>query len=180
MGNERWVRSQLKKFPKPAGFGIVEIGAGDGALCSQMARLFPEAPIAAYDLAPKPQKLDSRVTWHQGDLFEQIPPSNGGILVANLFLHHFEKPALAALGKWISGFDVFIFNEPDRSQLPHYLGNLINPFINRVTRHDMHVSIDAGFTKGEISDFLELDLRHWQIRETSTWRGARRMVAYRI
>ncbi len=180
MGNERWVRSQLQKFPKPADFGIVEIGAGDGALCGQMARLFPKSPIAAYDLAPKPRKLDGRVAWHQGDLFEQIPPSTGGILVANLFLHHFEKPALAALGKWISGFDVLIFNEPDRSQIPHYLGNLINPFINHVTRHDMHVSIDAGFTHGEISALLELDLRHWQIRETSTWRGARRMVAYRI
>jgi len=180
MGNERWVLSQLGNFPQAAALGITELGAGDAMLCGQMARQFPEAPIAAYDLAPRPVKLESRVTWHQGDLFEKPAPQQGGILVANLILHHFEKPALAALGKWISGFDVFIFNEPDRSQLPHYLGNLMHPFINHVTRHDMHVSIDAGFLKGEMSALLELELRHWQIRETSAWRGARRMVAYRI
>lgn len=180
MGSERWVCSELKRFPRAAAFGLVEIGAGDGALCSQMASLFPEASIAAYDLALRPEKLAQRVTWHEGDLFTKPTPKSGGILVANLFLHHFEPTALAALGQWIAGFDVMIFNEPDRRSVPHLLGNLLHPMINRVTQHDMHVSIDAGFAKGEMAEFLGLDERHWQIRETSTWRGARRVVACRI
>lgn len=180
MGNERWVCGELRRFPRAAAFGIVEIGAGDGALCSQIAKLFPDASIAAYDLAQRPEKLEPRVIWHEGDLFTKPMPKSGGILVANLFLHHFEPPALATLGQWISGFDVLIFNEPDRNRLPHLMGNLFHPVINRVTRHDMHVSIDAGFAKGEMIDLLGLDERHWQIRETSTWRGARRVIAYRI
>jgi hypothetical protein len=159
--------------------GIVEIGAGDGMLCGKLARRFPQAPVAAYDLAPRPAELEPRVAWHRGDLFEVPAPERGGVLVANLFLHHFEGEALAALGRWLENFEVLVFNEPDRSRLPHGLGGLLHPWINRVTRHDMHVSIRAGFAAGEMARFLGLDEKHWRIRETSTWRGARRVVACR-
>ncbi len=177
MGNERWVCGQLRKFQPTVASGIVEIGAGDGALCRKMARMFPGAPIAGYDLAMRPADLVPQVAWHVGDIFTKPSPTSSGILVANLFLHHFEKAALAGIGRWIEGFDVLIFNEPDRSSLPHFLGKLLHPFINRVTRHDMHVSIDAGFVSGEMEALLNLSRGHWRIHETSTWRGARRVVA---
>jgi hypothetical protein len=179
MGNERWICRAIRPFSSLAGRGIVEVGAGDGMLCQQLARLFPLAPLTAYDLAPRPVNLDSRVGWKQGDIFQMDPPQQGGVLIANLFLHHFEGPALVALSRWMQGFDVFVFNEPDRARLPHVLGGLMHPCINRVTRHDMHVSIRAGFVAGEIATLLELDSRQWQQRETSTWRGARRVVAWR-
>ena len=178
MGNERWIRRVVRKFPDAAGRGIVEIGAGDGALCGRLALDFPDAPVSAYDLAPPPPAA-GRIIWHQGDLFEMPPPPPGGVLVANLFLHHFEPPALELLGKWMAGSEVLVFNEPDRALLPHGLGRLIDPFINRVTRHDMHVSIDAGFRKGELTDALSLFGGTWRIRETSTWRGSRRVIASR-
>jgi len=179
MGNERWVCRSMRRFPSEANHGITEIGAGDGLLCHQLARLFPQAPVAAYDLAPRPADLDARIAWHRGDLFETTPPESGGVLVANLFLHHFEENDLNTLGRWMGHFDVLVFNEPDRCRTPHLLGNLMHPWINRVTRHDMHVSIDAGFAAGEIGRLLDLDSRRWRIRETSTWRGARRVVACR-
>ena len=179
MGNERWICRTAGHFTEVVEKGIVEIGAGDGMLCSKLARLFPQAPVAAYDLAPVPVNLQSRVRWRQGDIFEIRVPERGGVLVANLFLHHFEKDALTVLGRWCGNFDVLIFNEPDRARLPHLLGGMMHPMINRVTRHDMHVSIRAGFTTGEIPLFLGLDSDRWEIRETSTWRGARRMVACR-
>ena len=179
MGNERWILRALRRFPITANQGIVEIGAGDGLLCHKLARLFPQAPVAAYDLAPRPERLDGRVEWHCGDLFKKDVPPAGGVLVANLFLHHFEKDSLLALGHWMRHFEVLVINEPDRSRLPHLLGRLMHPWINRVTRHDMHVSISAGFTAGEIGSLLELDEKHWKFRETSTWRGARRVVAWR-
>jgi hypothetical protein len=178
MGNERWVCRAVRRFPEAAAKGIVEIGAGDGVLSNRLAERFPMAKVSAYDLAPAPP-LKSGIEWHQGDVFESPAPPPGGILVANLFLHHFEGAELAALGRWFRDFDVLVFNEPDRSRLPHVLGGLMHPWINRVTRHDMHVSIDAGFAAGEISNALNLDPRVWQIRESSTWRGARRMVAWR-
>jgi 2-polyprenyl-3-methyl-5-hydroxy-6-metoxy-1,4-benzoquinol methylase len=176
MGNDRWIRREVRRFPDAARRGIVEIGAGDGALCHRLALDFPHAPVSAYDLAP-PASASSRVVWHQGDLFEAAPPQTGGVLVANLFLHHFEASALEMLGKWMKPFDVLVLNEPDRARLPHVLGRLLNPFVNRVTRHDMHVSISAGFRKNELAAALGLLDKRWSILETSTWRGSRRVVA---
>jgi hypothetical protein len=74
---------------------------------------------------------------------------------------------------------MLIFNEPDRSHIAAFLGKLLHPFVNHVTRHDMQVSIRAGFRSGEIAALLGLDASHWKIRETSTWRGARRVIALR-
>lgn len=179
MGNERWVCRTVGKHAESARRGIVEIGAGDGILCGKLARLFPQATVAAYDFAPRPTALEERVVWNRGDIFEAAPPVTGGLLVANLFLHHFEGESLMQLGRWMDGFEVLVFCEPDRARLPHILGGLMHPWINRVTRHDMHVSITAGFLRGEISRFMGLDADRWQSRESSTWRGARRVVFWR-
>jgi hypothetical protein len=180
MGNERWIRGVLRRHEAAARRGIVEIGAGDGALCGRLARMFPDAPVSAYDLMERPVDLPASVVWHRGDLLEAPVPETGGVLVANLFLHHFEGELLTALGRWISRFDLLVINEPDRSRAPHVLGALMHPFINRVTRHDMHVSIRAGFAGSEIGHLLGLDAEGWEIRENSTWRGSRRVLAWRV
>lgn len=104
----------------------------------------------------------------------------GGVLVANLFLHHFEGESLRMLGKLCGGFEVVVFSEPDRAILPHMLGVLLWPAINRVTRHDMHVSIRAGFAAGELPELMGLEPEKWTFRETSTWRGARRVIGLHI
>ena len=179
MGNEAWILRQVRQFPQAADHGIVEIGAGDGTLCHRLSTGFPNAPVSAYDLAPAPRIPGSRIAWHQGDLFTAPAPAAGGVLVANLFLHHFEGAALVALGTWANAFEVLVFNEPDRARMPHVLGGIMHPFVNRVTRHDMHVSITAGFQPGEIPRALGLTADRWHIRETSTWRGSRRVVASR-
>jgi len=180
MGNEKWICETALGFKDSAARGIVEIGAGDGQLTARLARLFPSSAVKAYDLAPRPPRLIERVIWTQGDLFTVPPPQTGGVLVANLFLHHFEGQSLRDLGKWCEGFEVLIFNEPDRASFPHFLGGLLHPFINRITRHDMHVSIRAGFSQGELLDLLGLNTENRVFRETSTWRGSRRAVAWRI
>jgi hypothetical protein len=179
MGNERWVCRTLRRFPEAAGRGIVEIGAGDGKLCEKIVSRFPQAAVAAYDLAPVPADLKSQVAWHRGDIFTMPPPAPGGVRIANLFLHHFEGESLAALGRWLANAELLIFNEPDRARMPHLLGALMHPWINSVTRHDMHVSITAGFAAGEIPRLLGLDPTVWSFRETSTWRGARRVIGWR-
>jgi hypothetical protein len=176
MGNERWILRTIRGFPKEAAKGIVEIGAGDGALSCKLARMFPDAMVTACDLVARPAGLDERVCWRQGDVLAGDDPPAGGVLVANLFLHHFEGGLLVALGKLCTRYEVVIFNEPDRGLLPHVLGKLMWPLVNRVTRHDMHVSINAGFARGELAGLLGLDAEAWRIRETSTWRGARRVL----
>jgi hypothetical protein len=179
MGNERWVCQTVKGLdPAVVGRGIYEIGAGEGALTGKLAAMFPVAPVTACDFAPRPAGLALRVLWQRGDLFEMNAPAGGGVAVANLFLHHFESDALRALGTWLAGFDALVISEPDRARLPHFLGKTMHPWINRVTRHDMHVSIDAGFAAGELPEMLGLS-RDWHFRESSTWRGARRVVGSR-
>jgi hypothetical protein len=170
MGNERWIASMI-----PAGTRhITEIGAGEGHLLTHLARKFPQAEITAYDLAPRPAHLPLSVKWTQGDLFTQAPSTHGGTLIANLFLHHFTDPQLRDLGKWMSSFDTLIINEPLRARLPVLLGKLAAPFVHPITRHDMRVSIEAGFRLGELPAALGLGHR---VRESISWRGSIRIFA---
>jgi hypothetical protein len=179
MGNERWICREIHNHPDASARGIVELGAGDGALACKLARMFPDSDLTACDLAPRPAGLAGRILWRQGDLLDPGTSLAGGVLVANLFLHHFEGGQLDRLGRICEGFEVVIFNEPDRRTLPHLLGALMWPMVNRVTRHDMHVSIRAGFAQGELAALLGLDGKSWRIRETFTWRGARHMIGCR-
>lgn len=177
MGNERWVLRSLQHFPATAR-GICELGAGDGALAAKIQRRFPNSRVTACDLAPRPAGLDPAIVWRRGDIFQDAPPP-GGVLVANLFLHHFEGGELRRLGKLCEGYDVLIFNEPNRTRTAAFLGMLLHPFVNQVTRHDMRASIRAGFRRGEMAVLMGLDDSLWKIRESSPWRGARRVIAWR-
>jgi hypothetical protein len=102
------------------------------------------------------------------------------VLVANLFLHHFADDALARLGRLFGPFEVLVFSEPRRSRAARALSLPLLPLINGVTRHDMRVSIRAGFAGGELPRLLGLDAGTWKVFESCTWRGAQRMVALRI
>lgn len=181
MGNERWVLRMLEKHPHAVAASVTELGAGDGSLAVKIARRFVDSRVRVHDLTPcppLPQDVAGRIDWHAGDVFE-CPPSGGGVLVANLFLHHFEGQALMRLGAICREFDLLVINEPDRSRLALWLGGAMMPFVNHVTRHDMIVSIRAGFLHGELSAMLGLDPASWKWSETSTWRGARRVLAWR-
>jgi hypothetical protein len=179
MGNERWILRTMERFPDAATSRVCELGAGDGGLAAKIRRRFPNTRVTACDLTPRPAGLDAAIDWRCGDIFQQPPPP-GGVLVANLFLHHFEGDDLRRLGKICEGFDMLIFNEPNRSRMAAVLGTLLHPFVNHVTRHDMQASIRAGFRGGETARLLDLDPARWRIEETSPWRGARRVVACRV
>ena len=176
MGNESWITSVI---PKRANH-ITEIGAGDGQLISKLSQQRPEAEITAYDLAPRPAHLPHTVKWIEGDLFSQTPPSHGGTLIANLFLHHFTDAQLETLGVWIRNFQTVIINEPLRAHLPMLLGKIAAPFVHPITRHDMRVSIEAGFAPGELAKTLKLEEQGFKFREMTDWRGAIRVLASRV
>ena len=175
MGNERWIASAIPENTHH----ITEVGAGDGHRLARLAGKFPQAEITAYDLAPRPAHLPLSVKWIQGDLFAQAPPTHGGTLIANLFLHHFTDPKLCELGAWMRDFDTLLINEPLRARLPLMLGKLAAPFIHPITRHDMRVSIEAGFQRGELAETLALPQHGFVYREITDWRGAIRLVCQR-
>jgi hypothetical protein len=172
MGNERWLISKLPRAIR----SVSEIGAGGGHLLSRIAKQHPSLALKAYDLAPRPDSLASSLEWIQGDLFSQPSPTDGGVLIANLFLHHFTDQQLAELGRWMAPFDCLLICEPWSALLPQLMAKFASPLIHPITRHDMRVSIEAGFAPGEISKSLRLADLGFVVKETLDWRGALRLV----
>ena len=101
-----------------------------------------------------------------------------GVVVANLFLHHLEDDRIAGLGRMLERCEVICVSEPWRSRLALMEGWLLSPFVNSVTRHDMMVSIRAGFRRGDLPRLLGLG-EGWEVREQCTKLGACRMLAWK-
>lgn len=175
MGNERWISRKVKAMPELARDGIVEWGAGSGDLLSRLAGY---GPASGVDLVPRPTGLAEEIEWEQGSVFDQ--DGIGGILVANLFLHHFKEGELAQLGQVASRFEAMVFVEPLRTPGSLALGRGLLPLVNRVTKHDMIVSIEAGFIAGELAGLLGLNPAEWKLSERCSWRGGLRVLASRV
>lgn len=181
MGNHAWIRHVLKGRAEVRD-GVVEWGAGDGQLLNRLVRDLPGVALAGVDMVPRPGRLPREVAWRQGDVFEagdDAGPATGGVLLANLFLHHFTPDELGRLGERMARFRLLCFVEPFRWEGALVAGSMMTPFVNRVTRHDMRVSIEAGFVPGELPAWLGLDPSDWEISERSSWRGGLRVLASR-
>ncbi len=181
MGNERWIRSVLHRHRDAVGGGIVEWGGGDGRLAALLAQEHPALRLRVIDRVARPAHLaglGERLSWESVDVLDSAPPA-GGAVVANLFLHHFEADALRRLGGLLASARLLVASEPDRSMRAYALGWMAQWCCGKVTRHDMLVSIRAGFAVRELPDLLGLDARVWRVREHATWGGARRVVALR-
>jgi hypothetical protein len=182
MGNFRWLLGQLANVP-PDGM-VLEIGAGDGSFAQQACRRMPSlAPrYHAIDLAPRPSGWPVEAGWHQADVWsgsaaEQLRQTS--VLVANLVLHHFSDAELHRLGELLPACHTILACEPCRRERHVWQGRLLFPFLHRITRHDMVVSIRAGFREDELSAAMGLDPGQWRGAASETWLGAYRFVAVR-
>ena len=177
MGNHRWL---CKEATSEADKTVVELGAGDGTLSKRMARA--GAVVKALDLAPAPSELPAEIEWQRGDFFETLQNVEGETLIACLILHHFESPQLKRLGELIENSSItrLLAAEPHRSGSSLFLARLLFPFINPVTRHDITISVRAGFRRGELAAALDLDSRIWTVEETTSLLGGYRFQATRI
>ncbi|MDX2080437.1 MAG: class I SAM-dependent methyltransferase [Terrimicrobiaceae bacterium] len=175
MGNSRWIVRSL------AGFSlrhIVELGAGEGWLVRRLTKESVARHVSGIDLLPRPPDLPAGIGWLQGDLAEVLPTIDADAVVASLVLHHFSDERLRSWGECIRRSRVVVVSEPWRDRFPLHCSYLAWPFVGRVTRHDMPVSIRAGFRKGELPGLMGLDGR-WKVHETCRWRGAVRLLAWR-
>lgn len=179
MGNERWLARQISAHADARAQGVLEVGAGEGTLLARLAERYPGIPLTACDLAPRPEGLDPTIRWEQRDVFECLAAAKGGILAANLFLHHFENEELEQFRSYLGKFEVICVNEPFRTNQTLIDAKIILPFVGRATKHDMMVSIRAGFVPGELPERLGLSPDQWNIREETSWRGGLRMLASR-
>jgi len=147
MRGEQWILNELEKlnFKK-----VIELGAGEGWLVNQIKSRFPNAEVLGIDLVARPDTVNSNVEWHCGDVMEYQGYDGDTVVVANLFIHHLSSEQLQILGEKLSGLKSILFAEPLRAKIPKVMGRVFFPIINDVTRHDMIVSIEAGFKKGEL------------------------------
>lgn len=172
MGNERWILRELKKLARSG--SVAELGAGGGELLAAIAKAGWDC--GGFDLQPKPEHLKEETRWTTGDFLKNLQQDSSPIVVGSLILHHFEEQALRQLGQLLEEREVLIFAEPWRVWPALVEGALLFPVINEVTRHDMIVSIKAGFRKGELAEALGLQ-EGWQWQEQSTSRGGLRSIA---
>lgn len=168
MGNERWILGQLTE-----GESVVELGAGAGDLTRKLGN---RGAVTGLDFQEAPEGLEWE--WLAGDLFETLDKAQGGTVVANLILHHFQDDDLARLGRLLKTRDRLVVVEPWRSRMALVEGYGLFPVVNDVTRHDMIVSIRAGFRRGELAMLLNLG-DEWEWREEVSLLGGIRVLAWR-
>ena len=181
MGNHRWVMRTLKREKQP-GWRLTELGAGDGALSLKLIRegVIRSNELHAMDLAGRPAAWPAEAKWMQGD-FTVSPLPSTEIVLANLFLHHFQTEQLRALGERLSPETrLLIAAEPARQFVHTILGRLFCALtrLHPITRYDMQVSIRAGFRENELSELLGLG-PEWETTASSRPFGAYRFVARR-
>ncbi len=166
---------------------ILEIGAGDGTLMSRVAKDLPagRSPISFAMLDRQIvvsaatlncyAALNWEVTVESLDILQWTERTLGDadsdrwdIVLANLFLHHFEAAELEQILRAIRCCSrAFFACEPKRSAVPLAFSHLVG-FIgaNAVTRKDAVLSVHAGFVGKELSQSWG-DSSEWQTREFS-------------
>lgn len=181
MGNARWISHSLQQHAQhPA--RILELGAGDGSLAQSIWQSGAAQPAnwSALDLAPRPASWSSDARWIQQNVFD--PPSlpDADVLLANLFLHHFEDHALRHLGGLIpQNCRLLLACEPVRRRRHLIQGKALSLLasLNHVTRHDMLASIHAGFRDQELPRLLCGKGWNWKVTQSAL--GAYRLKAWR-
>jgi len=103
------------------------------------------------------------------------------VVVANLFLHHFDDARLVELFRAIAGrARLFVAIEPRRAPWPLFCCQLLWAIgCNSVTRHDAALSVRAGFSGRELSALWPAD-SDWQLTERRTGIWSHLFVAQRI
>jgi len=183
---------------------LVELGAGDGSLLLRVAQRrandWPQVRLGLLDLQPVVSddtlQRYRRVGWQcevlSVDVFDwlardampstsQGPDAAGApIIIANLFLHHFEGERLAALLAGIAErARAVVCIEPRRSPGALVGSHLLGAIgCNRVTRHDAVVSVRAGFRDSELTALWPQDDR-WRLDEGDAGLFSHRFVAVR-
>ena len=167
---------------------ILEIGAGDGSLMCGVAHSLgsrwrnveltlldrldlAEAPTIAR-LAALGWRVDSVVSdvlaWANApDPITRSSDNYWDLIIANLFLHHFEGLQLTTLLCAIeSRTDCFFACEPRRSWIAQLGSHLIGALgVNAVTRADAVTSVRAGFQRSEISTLWPHNGARWTFKE---------------
>jgi hypothetical protein len=185
MGNAR----HLARVLEGPVLRIADLGAGDGSVMLSVARRLqrPGVELTLVDQAayPVPEAftfLGWKAVAVRDDVFDFLAhrEPHFDAIVANLFLHHFERERLRRLLELIAARTaLFVACEPRRTQLALQASRLVGVLgCNDVTRHDAVVSVRAGFTGREISELWPHEWG-WRLSEAAAWPFSHLFVAQR-
>ncbi len=167
MGNVNSINRFLaNSLPARANCILLEIGAGDGNIALQVAKRLASRGGSGRVLLLDRQAANvestaaalSRIRWTSefihADIFDWLqsaPPVD--ILIANLFLHHFESDRLRELLEGAARITrCFAACEPRRNRFaPWFARHVWAIGCNAVTCHDAEISVRAGFRDRELS-----------------------------
>lgn len=179
MGNHYWISHVVRKLHRP-GWRLLELGAGSGALGQKLSKGFwPVDALIGMDVTSKPSRWPDGAAWVKGNVL-QDPLPEAEIVVANLLFHQFDREELKEVGRRLpERCRVLISVDPSRTFHTLLLGRAVAFLarLNRVTIHDMILSVHAGFRGEELPDGLRL--RGWSATTWTTFRGGYRMKAER-
>ncbi|MHB1309974.1 MAG: class I SAM-dependent methyltransferase [Limisphaerales bacterium] len=161
---------------------LVELGAGDGTLMLRLARRWSVLGLKAQVTLLDRQNLVSIETrraftalhWSVESVTSEVfdwlnsPAPIADVMLANLFLHHFQAERLAALLRLAAPrTSLFLAVEPRRSPFALTAARSLALLgCNAVTRHDAVVSVRAGFADHELSA-LWPKTTEWELSEKS-------------
>jgi hypothetical protein len=166
---------------------ILELGAGDGSLMLSVARdLAPTWPPVELTLLDRQDLVDGATIKRYAELgwsavtsvvdvldwaveTSDTAPVRWDLIVANLFLHHFEGVQLADLLVAITRrSDRFLACEPRRDWFALAASHLAGVIgAGAVTREDAVLSVHAGFCKKEITALWPVNGDEWRVQEYS-------------
>jgi len=168
---------------RPAPLRVLELGAGDGTLllgvAQALAHEWPRVELVLLDrqrvVEPATLERYAALGWQAraetADVLDWAAQRGRGgrwdLIVANLFIHHFEGTALAALlGAVAARTDRFLACEPRRARLALGASHLVGALgANAVTREDAVLSVHAGFRGGELSALWPGARDEWELEE---------------
>lgn len=180
------MRSIIERCPRDLPLHVLELGAGDGSLMLRIAQEMSASwPAVHLTLLDRVALVDaatssaySRLGWTVQSLnvnvldWAALPmpshlPARWDVIVANLFLHHFDNSLLRQLLLAVAArCNCFIACEPRRSRFALIGSYLIGAVgANSVTREDAVLSVHAGFHGAELSMVWPRDHDDWQLQE---------------
>lgn len=160
---------------------IVELGAGDGTLLLRLGRRqgpkWPRVEATVVDrqnlVTLETRRSFAALGWTlhvvARDVFgwlDESDPAPHDLILANLFLHHFEGDVLARLLSAIARRSTaFVACEPRRAPVALVGSHLVGLLgCNAVSRNDAVLSVRAGFRDAELTAAWA-ETRSWQIDE---------------
>jgi hypothetical protein len=171
---------------------ITELGAGDGnfllSVAKKIAPRWPGLNVTLLDLqnniSAETLAAFGEIGWHAESVVADVfnwSQTDAGLVIANLFLHHFEEIRLSELLRLISRrAKIFIAIEPRRAGWPLFCSRFLWAIgCGEVTLHDATISVRAGFSGDELSK-LWPDENGWELKEQKAGAFSHLFIARKI